>query len=77
VIFVPVQFTFSWIAQNLGWPGYEIAAALGVIWLIGRGLYARSYVREPLSRNMGFLLTVSPSIVLLTGSVIGVFISLL
>lgn len=77
VIFIPVQFTFSWIAENLGWPGYEIAAALGVVWLIGRALYARSYVREPQSRSIGFLLTVAPSIILLAGSLVGVFMSLL
>lgn len=77
VIFIPVQFTFPYLAENLGWPGYEIAAALGVVWLIGRGLYARNYVREPLSRSVGFLLTFAPSITLLIGSVVCVFISLL
>lgn len=77
VIFIPVQFTFPYLAENLGWAGYEIAAALGVVWLIGRALYARNYVREPLSRSIGFMLTIVPSMALLVGSIVCVFISLL
>lgn len=77
VVFVPVQFTFPYLAENLGWPGYEIAAVLGVVWLVGRGLYARSYVREPLSRSAGFLLTFAPSVLLLLGTIACVFITLL
>jgi glutathione S-transferase len=77
VVFVPVQFTFPFLAENLGWPGYEIAAVLGVVWLIGRGLYARNYVRDPLSRSAGFLLTLVPSALLLAGSLVCVFVSLL
>lgn len=77
VIFIPVQFMYPYLAENLGWPAHELAAGLGVIWLIGRGLYARNYVREPSSRSVGFLLTVAPSIALLAGSMIAVFMSLL
>ncbi|MES2605549.1 MAG: MAPEG family protein [Pseudomonadota bacterium] len=77
VLFIPVQFMFAWSADNLQWYGNEIAAALGVVWLIGRALYARSYVKEPLSRSVGFMLTVVPSMLLLGGALVAVFVSLL
>jgi uncharacterized MAPEG superfamily protein len=77
IIFIPVQFMYGWIGDNLGWYGYETAAALGVVWLIGRGLYARAYVREPLSRSVGFLMTVGPSMLMLLGCIGGVLVSLL
>lgn len=77
IIFIPVQFMYGWIADNLGWYGYETAAALGVVWLIGRGLYARAYVREPLSRSVGFLMTMGPSMLMLLGCLVAVLASLL
>lgn len=77
ILFIPVQFMFAWSADNLQWYGNEIAAALGVVWLVGRGLYARGYVKEPLSRSIGFMLTIVPSMLLLGGSLVAVFVSLL
>jgi uncharacterized MAPEG superfamily protein len=76
IIFVPAIFSFSYVAENLGWPGNEIAAILGVIFLIGRALYARAYVRDPAARSMGFLLTFFPSAVMLAGTLIGILISI-
>ena len=77
VIFIPVQFMFGWAADNQGWYGYQIAAALAVVWLIGRGLYARAYVKEPLSRSVGFLMSMLPCMVMLIGTVVAVFASFL
>ncbi len=77
IIFIPVQFMYGWIGDNLGWYGYETAAALGVVWLIGRGLYARAYVKEPLGRAIGFMMTMMPSMLMLVGCIVGVLASLL
>ena len=33
-----------------------LAAPVGLLFVIGRGLYARAYVRDPGSRTLGFLL---------------------
>jgi glutathione S-transferase len=77
MLFIPAEFMFAWSADNLQWFGSEIAAALGVVWIIGRGLYARSYVKEPLSRGPGFLMTFFPSMLMIIGSLIAVFASLL
>ena len=48
----------------------NIAAALGIIWIIGRFIYLRAYVKEPGSRSLGFGLTVLPSLYLLIGGAI-------
>ena len=48
----------------------NIAAALGVVWIIGRFIYLFAYVKEPGSRSLGFALTVLPSLFLLIGGAI-------
>ena len=68
IILVPSIVLF---AQYSGTYGAYIAAALGVIYLIGRMLYFVSYVKNPKSRSMGYGLSVLPVIVLLAGTIIG------
>jgi uncharacterized MAPEG superfamily protein len=48
----------------------DVAAGLGLIWIIGRFVYLRSYVKEPGSRGPGFALTTLPSLFLLIGGAI-------
>lgn len=76
IIFLPALFSYSYIAESLGWPGNETAAILGVIFLIGRAVYARAYLRDPAGRSMGFILTFFPSAVMLAGTVVGILISI-
>lgn len=40
------------------------AAAAGVVYLVGRQLYARAYVKDPARRGLGFLLSIGPVFVL-------------
>jgi glutathione S-transferase len=47
--------------------GDKIAAALGLIWIIGRVIYMRSYVRDPASRGLGFGVQALASVLLLIG----------
>ncbi|MET0985616.1 MAG: MAPEG family protein [Steroidobacteraceae bacterium] len=47
------------------------AAALGAVFLVGRAIYAVSYVREPKSRGLGFGLTSLPNMVLMIGALVG------
>jgi uncharacterized membrane protein YecN with MAPEG domain len=54
----------------------RIAAAIGAIFLIGRVVYFRSYVRDPKSRSLGFGLSFLPIVVLLVGAVIGAALAL-
>ena len=47
------------------------AAALGVIYLVGRTVYFFGYVRDPAKREIGFALTALPIVALLLGALIG------
>ena len=62
VVFLPAIFLFS----QLGNPMY--AAGFGVVYLIGRMIYLRSYVKDPGSRGLGFMLTFLPSALMLIGA---------
>jgi uncharacterized membrane protein YecN with MAPEG domain len=52
-------------------------AAIGTVYLIGRLVYFRAYVREPRQRSLGYGLSIVPVLLLALGSVIGVVRSLL
>jgi uncharacterized membrane protein YecN with MAPEG domain len=48
-----------------------VAAALGVVYLLGRELYAFTYVRDPSKRSVGFGMTFLPIVILVLGGLIG------
>lgn len=75
VLFLPAMFMFPLLGEPRGWPAAEIAAAAGVVWIIGRAVYARSYVRDPERRALGFMLTLLPSALLLLGSLVLVLLA--
>lgn len=45
-----------------------VAAGLGVVWILGRIIYALTYVADPKSRGPGFLIQFAASIILLLGA---------
>jgi glutathione S-transferase len=51
--------------------GPLIAAALGVVYLIGRELYAFTYVKDPGKREVGYGMTFLPIVILVVGGLIG------
>ena len=61
VLFLPSLWIFAHFVSPL-W-----AAALGVVFVIGRAVYATSYVRNPKSRSLGFGLTAFPTVAMLIG----------
>jgi len=65
VVFVPGLYLFSHYFSP--W----IAAGLGVIYLIGREVYAASYVKDPAKRSAGYGLSFLPTAVLIVGGLIG------
>jgi len=68
VIFLPALFLFArFVSEN--W-----AAALGVVFIIGRALYARGYVTDPAKRGPGFLLTILSNGSLMLGGIVGAVI---
>ncbi|MGH8178808.1 MAG: MAPEG family protein [Steroidobacter sp.] len=61
VLFLPSL----WIFANYVSPIW--AAGLGVVFIIGRFIYASTYVRDPKSRSLGFALTALPSFGMMAG----------
>jgi len=64
MLFLPGMTIFGYYSNP------SIAVILGLIWVVGRILYLRAYVREPGSRGLGFALTFFPSAILLIGGAI-------
>jgi len=65
VVFIP---SILMCAQY--WSPY-VAAGLGIVFLIGRLVYFFAYVKNPKSRELGFILTVTPNVILLAGAILG------
>jgi glutathione S-transferase len=61
VVFLPALWMFAAYVSPI-W-----AAALGVVFIIGRFIYAAAYVRDPKSRSIGFALSALPSLAMLIG----------
>jgi len=71
VVFYPGLWSFGlFVSMN-------IAAILGVIYLLGRVLYSVQYASNPDSRGPGFGLSVLPIYVLLLGGIVGVVLELI
>lgn len=65
VVFLPSLFLFaSYVSPT--WAGI-----LGLVFVVGRALYARSYVIDPETRSIGFGLTFVPNVLLLVGAFFG------
>src|ERR1700722_7895291 len=65
VMFLPSLYLFSRYLNPL------YAAGLGVIYLIGRQVYAAAYVKDPAARSAGYALTMLPVLALIIGAVVG------
>jgi len=65
VMFLPSLFIASayWNPQ--------LVAAVGAVYLVGRLVYFRGYVREPSQRHIGFMLSIVPVSVLALGATYG------
>lgn len=70
-MFIPAIVIFAWRIEP------RWAAGLGVVWIIGRLIYFRSYVRDPRSRALGFALTAMPSLAMLGISLVALVIDLM
>jgi len=69
VLFLPSLWMFGAYVSDL-WAGL-----LGLVWVAGRLLYAYSYYQDAAKRGPGFIIAISASLVLLVGSLIGVFVN--
>jgi glutathione S-transferase len=64
VVFLPSLWIFAYFISPI-W-----ASALGVVFIIGRALYAGTYVKDPKSRSPGFAMSAIPQLILLVGILI-------
>ena len=58
-VFLPALWMYGYYVNPL-W-----AAAIGVVFLIGRFLYSGAYQKDPATRSVGFMMTMMPSAVML------------
>jgi glutathione S-transferase len=71
VVFLPGLWLFaSYVSSG-------VAALLGVLFLVGRVLYARGYVQDPARRGPGFLLGAAATWSLVLGGLVGALLQAL
>ena len=70
IVFIPLIFIFSIYASS-SW-----AWVPGLVFLVGRQLYAMEYEKDPKSRQPGMGLTFLANTVLLVGSLVGVVLEI-
>lgn len=70
IVFVPSMWLFGLYVSTV-W-----AAGLGLLFVVGRALYLKAYVKEPSTRSVGFGLSFLPNLILLLGALTGALLSL-
>jgi glutathione S-transferase len=65
IVFLPGLYLFSHYFSP------PVAAVLGAVYLVGREVYAATYVKDPSKREMGYGLTFLPTVILVLGGLIG------
>jgi glutathione S-transferase len=70
ILFLPAL----WIASAFAFVAYYWIALIGAVYLIGRMIYQRSYVADPVKRSAGFGMTALPVMALLVIDLIGVIV---
>ena len=68
IVFLPSLWLFGYYV------GQYYAAGLGGIYLVGRLLYAVTYIRDPATRGLGTLLSDLPMVMMLLGGLIAIIL---
>ena len=71
IVVIPAMFLFAMFVN------VQVAAGLGVLFIIARILYARGYLADPGKRSLGFGLGFLATLVLLLGSVYGTLMAII
>jgi len=64
VAFIPALWIYAYLVDPL-W-----AAAMGLVFIIGRFIYRASYIKDPDARGRGFTITFLPTAVMLVWSLV-------
>lgn len=70
IVFIPGLYLFGHYFDP------RWAAAIGVLFLIGRQIYAVTYVKDPAKRGAGYGLSFLPAVVLIVGGLVGAVLHL-
>ncbi|HEV7135239.1 MAG TPA: MAPEG family protein [Steroidobacteraceae bacterium] len=65
ILLVPAMWMFGFYVNA------KAAAGLGALYIVGRIIYYFGYVKDPRKRELGFLLSAGPVVVLVVGAIIG------
>ena len=71
VIFLPALWMFAYFVRA------DVAAGLGLIFIIGRQVYRSEYLNDPASRSPGFGIGAAVTSILILGSLIGALLDAL
>jgi len=69
ILFIPSLWAFGYFVGNL-W-----ATGFGIVFLIGRFVYAYYYIKDPKSRGVGMLMSILPCYLMILGALIGAVIN--
>src|SRR6266481_6347313 len=74
VLFLPALWVFALTIDGVRGSnlGDNIGAALGLVWIVGRVIYMRSYVRDPASSGLGFGVQALATVLLLIGGLVAI-----
>jgi len=65
IVFLPAIYAAGYFMNEL------LAVAAGAVFLVGRSLYFRTYVKDPATRGPGMMLTFLANVVLIISALVG------
>lgn len=71
IAFIPGMILFAYYVRE------DVAAGLGLLFIIGRMVYFKAYISAPKSRGLGFTLSYLPIQILVIGGMIGAVLELI